>query len=105
MAGESTIERTRSYASGGVTMRAIPRTDGSGGSSGCKARVTPASSATGTTRSRKYDSVSQRSSWLVDRAASGVGPRDITASSYAEVTASPRVGVVTDDRAHRRPAV
>ena len=69
-------------------MRPTSRTGESGGSSGCKASFTPASSATGTARSRNQASVSHSSS--SETGAPGAGASSQTAASKPLTVAPPR---------------
>src|SRR5829696_3536282 len=87
----------RRIASGVRRIRAIPRIGEIGGSSGCSASFTPASAATGTTRSMKRPRLSQSVSSLTSPA--GVyGAFRISAWSYEVTSAPPRLGVVVEVR-------
>ena len=80
-------------------IRASPRTGEIGGSSGCSARLTPASSQTGSTRRRKRSKFSH-SAASVARSASGRREAvRIAASSYSVVSAPPRSGTASPVRA------
>lgn len=100
--GTSSTSRSKPWIV--VMIRAMPRIGDSGGSSGCIASFTPASSATGTTRSRKYRRVSQSCSSVTVPALVGGAERN-TSWSYAVTSAPPRPGVATEVRSHPRIAI
>ena len=76
-------------------MRPSPRMGDSGGSSGCMASFTPACSATGTTRRRKYSRFSQSCSSLTTPN-SVRGALTISALSKPVASAPPRAGTAID---------
>ena len=99
LASLGTSSRTRSNASTLRMIRPRPRTGEIGGSSGCSASRTPAFSATGTTRRRKYSKFSHSAARSARSASGRGGAALIAAWSYSVDSAPPRAGTARPVRA------